>query len=150
MQAVNKGVIEFARHRDNAVFQLAPGEGRHRRADVILRVSDGAEMQPRQAAGAEEILAVDDKRCRRGMFRRFNVRRGGMAEGGKIGGVVAPDLAKAFLGGHHRRHYRQLVIFDNIVTQLPLFQLRHPVRRANQGVERQLEKRDAAIFRALI
>ena len=71
-------------------------------------------------------------------------------KGGKIGGVVAPDLAKAFLGGHHRRHYRQLVIFDNIVTQLPLFQLRHPVRRANQGVERQLEKRDAAIFRALI
>jgi hypothetical protein len=34
-------------------------------------------MQPRQAAGAEEILAVDDKRRRRGMFRRFNLRRGG-------------------------------------------------------------------------
>jgi hypothetical protein len=29
-------------------------------------------------------------------FAAFNVRRGGMAEGGKIGGVVAPDLAKAF------------------------------------------------------
>ena len=123
VQAVDEGVIESARDRDNAVFQLAPGEGGHRRANVILGVSHGAEMQPRQAAGAEEVLAVDDKRRRRGPFRRVNLRRSGSAKGGKIGGVIAPDLAKTFLRGHYRRHHRQLVIFDNLVVQQPLLKL---------------------------
>ena len=107
-------------------------------------------MQPRQAAGAEEIFAVDDKRRRRGVFCRLDMWRGGLAEGGKIGGILAPDLAETFLGGHHWRHHRQLVIFDNIVAQQPLFKLRHLVRCAHKGEEGQLEKRDAAIFRALI
>ena len=144
VQAVNKGVIELPATGIMPFFslpQVRAGTARRRNTPR----GDGAEMQPRQAAGAEEILAVDDKRRRRGMFRRFNVRRGGMAEGGKIGGVVAPDLAKAFLGGHHRRHYRQLVIFDNIVAQQPLFQLRHPVRRATRR-RAPAGKRDAAIF----
>ena len=96
------------------------------------------------------MLALDNQRRRIDGFCRLNIRRRRAAKGGEVGGIVAPHLTKPFLGGHDGRHHRNIIIFNNIVASHPLLELRYRVGCPQQRVERQLEKGDLAILRALI
>lgn len=140
METIDEGMVKSPGYRDHAVLQFPPGERRNRGAHRVFRMGHRSKVEPRQTAGADKMFAIDDERRRRCLSCRDDLRRCRGAEGGELGSVVAPYLAEALLDGHHRRHDRQAVIFNHLAIAHALPELRHPVGRAQQGIERELKK----------
>ena len=116
METIDEGMVKPPGHRDNAILQFSPSERGDRRADGIFRMGHRGEVEPWQTAGADKMLAIDDERRRVCLSCRDNLRRGRGAEGGELGGIVAPHLTESLSDGHHRRHYCQTVIFNHLIV----------------------------------
>ncbi len=86
-------MVKSPGHRDHAVLQF-PGERRNRGAHRVFHMGHRGEVEPRQTAGADKMLAIDDERRRRCLSCRDDLWRCRGAEGGELGGVVAPYRRK--------------------------------------------------------
>ncbi len=76
VETVDEGMVKPPGHRDHAILQFSPGKRGHRRADGIFRMGHRGEVKPRQTAGADKMLTIDDERCRGCLSCRDDLRRG--------------------------------------------------------------------------
>lgn len=139
METIDEGMVKSPGYRDHAVLQF-PGERRNRGAHRVFRMGHRSKVEPRQTAGADKMFAIDDERRRRCLSCRDDLRRCRGAEGGELGSVVAPYRRKPSSTVITGVMTAEAVIFNHLAIAHALPELRHPVGRAQRGIERELKK----------
>ena len=146
MKSINEVMVETAVDRNFTVEHFTPGENRNGLFERQVGLGSAGKMEPGNTAGADIVLAMFDAGTGNGTLRRFDKRHRGFLESRKIRFITAPNLSKFFILRHYRCHDGELFVFDHFSVDITLSKLGNFIRRPQNRIKSQKEKRVSPFF----